>query len=168
MGSEFEDAYEDAERIRGAMFTSAISELNLRPPVLVDVNTSVVDAVAAMKEHHIGCVLVQSAGKLVGIFTERDGLTRVAFREGNRNMKVVDVMTKNPEALEASESLAFALNKMSVGGYRHIPIVDHQGKPVAVISIRDIVDFIVELFPEDLINLPPDSKLGIPKSVDGA
>src|SRR5262245_31993795 len=101
MGSEFEESYEDAERIRGAMFTSAISELNLRPPVVVDVGTSVVDAVAAMNEHHIGCVLVQSGGKLVGIFTERDGLTRVAFREGNRTMKVGDVMTKSPETLEA-------------------------------------------------------------------
>src|SRR5262245_52098871 len=127
MPSEFEDAYEDKERIRGALFSHAISELNVRPPVVVDASSTVIDAVNAMNEHHIGCVLVQRSGKLVGIFTERDVLTRVAFRDGNRALKVEAVMTPKPETLEATESLAFALNKMSVGGYRHIPVVDDAG-----------------------------------------
>jgi CBS domain-containing protein len=167
MPSEFEDAYEDKERIRGALFTTTISELNMRSPVVVDAGANVVDAVDAMNEQHIGCVLVQKNGKLVGIFTERDVLTRVVFKDGNRGLSVEAVMTRNPETLEDAESLAFALNKMSVGGYRHIPIVDRGGKPIGMLSIRDIVDFLVELFPEDLVNLPPSPAHAIPKSVDG-
>ena len=167
MTSEFDDAYEDKERIQGALFTTTIGELSLCPAIVVDAKDSVVSAVHTMNERHVGSVLVARDGKLVGIFTERDVLTRVAFRDGNRDLKVETVMTKNPETLEASENLAFALNKMSVGGFRHIPIVDGDGKPTAVISVRNIVDFLAELFPEDVINLPPTPSLGIPKSADG-
>jgi len=167
MTSEFDDAYEDKERIQGALFTTTVSELNLSPAIIVDAKDSVVSAVNSMNERHIGSVLVQRDGKLVGIFTERDVLTRVAFRDGNRDLKVESVMTRNPETLEAGETIAFALNKMSVGGFRHIPIVDGDGKPTGVVSVRNIVDFLAELFPEDVINLPPNPGLGIPKSIDG-
>jgi CBS domain-containing protein len=165
--SEFQDAYEDIERIHGALMSAPISELSMRPPVLIDASASVVEAVDAMNEHHIGCLLVQRNGKLVGIFTERDVLTRVVFHEGNRALKVEAVMTPNPETLRASDSLAFALNRMSDGGYRHVPIVDRAGAPVGVLSVKDIVNFVVDLFPEDVLNLPPTPELGIAKDADG-
>jgi CBS domain-containing protein len=164
--SEFDDAYEDKQRIRGTLLTARLSELSLGDPVLVEPETTVVAAVNAMNEHRIGCVLVQSAGKLVGIFTERDVLTRVIFRDTNSTMTVASVMTKNPETLEETQTIACALNKMSVGGYRHIPIVK-RGKPVGVVSIRDLVDFLVELFPENVLNVPPSPAQAIAKSRDG-
>ena len=167
MNSEFNDAYEDKERIQGALFMTTIGELTLGPAIMVDAQASVVSAVNTMNERHIGSVLVERDGRLVGIFTERDILTRVAFRENNRELKVEAVMTRDPETLEASETIAFALNKMSVGGFRHIPIVDSDGQAIGVISVRNIVDFLAELFPEDVINLPPTSAHGIPKSMDG-
>jgi CBS domain-containing protein len=52
--------------------------------------------------------------------------------------------------------VAWALNKMHLGGFRHVPIVDAGGKPVGVVSVKNIVDFIVELFPAAVLNLPPD------------
>ncbi len=120
-----------------------------------------------MNENHTGCVLVQKGGKLVGIFTERDVLNKVFFREDSRTVAVEAVMTKSPETLEADETIAFALNKMSVGGYRHIPIVEPGGKPVGVLSVRDIVDFLVDMFPEDVLNLPPSLDNAIARSRDG-
>jgi CBS domain-containing protein len=164
--SEFDDAYEDKERIRGTLLTARLSELSLRAPILVAPETTVVAAVNAMNEHRIGCVLVQRAAKLVGIFTERDVLTRVVFREASGTMTVESVMTKAPETLEETQTIACALNKMSVGGYRHIPIVKRE-KPVGVVSIRDLVDFLVELFPERVFNVPPSPAQAIPKSRDG-
>src|SRR5438876_5906011 len=98
--SEFHDAYEDKERIRGLLLTSPISELTLNAPVLVDASDSVSDAVQAMIDQHIGCVLVQKAGKLTGIFTERDVLRRVVMRDGGRTANVETVMTPHPETLE--------------------------------------------------------------------
>ena len=165
--SEFDDAYEDKEIIRGAILSTPISELALRDPIVVDADASVVTAVNAMNEHRTGCVLVAQAGRLAGIFTERDVLTKVIFRDHNNAMKVDAVMTKNPETLEAHQSIAYALNKMSVGGYRHIPIVDRAGRAVGVLSVRDIVDFLVDLFPDGVFNLPPSPDQGIARSLDG-
>jgi CBS domain-containing protein len=155
--SEFDDAYEDKERIRGTLLTARLNELSLRAPIMVDAEATVVMAVNAMNEQRTGCVLVQKAGKMVGIFSERDVLTRVIFRNNNSTMTVESVMTKDPETLDTTQTVACALNKMSVGGYRHIPVMD-KGKPVAVVSIRDLVDFLVELFPEKVLNVPPSSQ----------
>ena len=165
--SEFEEAYDDKELLRGAILTTPISELKLREPIIVDAAASVVAAVNAMNEHRTGCVLVQEGGKLAGIFTERDVLTRVIFRNNNNAMRVDAVMTRNPETLQASATIAYALNMMSVGGYRHIPVVDRAGKPVGIVSIKDLVGFLVDMFPDSVLNLPPCPEMAISKSRDG-
>src|SRR5438552_15152837 len=114
MISEFEDAYEDTERIKGAILETAVGDLMANDPLVVDADATVVAAVNAMNERHTGCVLVQRAGKLVGIFTERDVLRKVIFREGNRGWTVDAVMTRDPATLPPDASVAYALNKMSV------------------------------------------------------
>lgn len=167
MISEFEDAYEDAERIKGAILETAVGDLMAKDPLLVDADATVVAAVNAMNERRTGCVLVQKAGKLVGIFTERDVLRKVIFREGSNGMKVDAVMTRDPETLPAAASVAYALNKMSVDGYRHIPIVDKAGTAIGVLSVKDIVHFVVECFPDGVLNLPPDPDKAIPRTTDG-
>lgn len=93
-------------------------------------------------------------------------MTKDFFRADSHTVPVKSVMTPNPETLEPEDSIAFALNKMSVGGYRHIPIVDG-AKPVGVLSVRDVVDFLVDLFPSDVLNLPPSPKNAITDSIDG-
>lgn len=165
--SEFDDAYEDVERVRDEILATTIGDLSPRLPVFVDADATVVAAVDAMNTHRTGCVLVQRDAKLVGIFTERDLLRRVIFRENNRTFSVERVMTPNPETLEEDATIAFALNQMSVGGFRHIPIVDRKGTAVGVLSMRDIVDFLARLFPQSVLNLPPTPALGLPRTMDG-
>jgi len=164
--SEFDDAYEDKQRIRGTLLTTPLCQVSLRDPLLVGPDTTVVAAVNAMNEHRTGCVLVHRDGKLLGIFTERDVLTKVIFRNTSSTMTVESVMTPNPETLEENQTIACALNKMSVGGYRHIPIVE-EGQPVGVVSIRDLVDFLVELFPESVLNVAPHPVKGKTLTRDG-
>jgi len=65
------------------------------------------------------------------------------------------VMTRDPEVFQPEDSIAHILNAMHVGGYRHVPVVDDQQRPVAVISIKDIIGFILDHFAEDILNLPP-------------
>lgn len=166
--SEFEDAYEDTLNVEDAILATPISELMAHRPLIVDAEMNVVDAVDAMNVQHIGCVLVEKAGKLVGIFTERDVLRRVIFQEGNRSWTVEAVMTPNPSTLPPNASIAFALNKMSVDGYRHIPVVNEDGKAIGVISIKDIVGMMVEAFPHHILNLPPDPERAYPSTDDGA
>lgn len=176
-GSEFDDAYEDNDEnfrkgqdedyIRSAILNTPISELELRKPILVDASTLVVDAVHAMREHHLGCVLVQKADRLVGIVTERDVLNRVVFHNENRSLMVESVMTHHPETLGSHESTAFALNMMSVGGYRNIPIVEPKGNVIGMLAVQDIVAFLVDLFPAGILNLPTSPEMGIARRTDG-
>src|SRR5262245_46137243 len=165
--SEFQDAYDDPLTTRGEIYATPISDLSLREPIIIDAAATAADAVDAMNEHHTGCVLVGSSGRLVGIFTERDVLTKVVFRHDGPLTPLESVMTLHPETLEAGATIAFALNMMSVGGYRHIPIVDRDHRPVGVLSVRDIVDFLVQLYPEEVLNLPPTPAKGIADSADG-
>jgi CBS domain-containing protein len=177
--SEFEDEYEGddgAERLRHAREEQKLGEAilgapirALDPPVAVTVadSTSIRDAISVMIERHIGAVLVEHSGKLVGIFTERDVLRRVAISGVDLGKPVSEVMTRDPETLQESDFAAFALNRMIERGYRHIPVVDAEGKPQGVLSVRHIVAFIVSLMPQRVHNLPPEPKLGLPRAPDG-
>jgi len=156
--SEFEDAYEDEQTIRGAILTEPIRGLGPREPVCVRPNTSVRDAIEVMNDSGTGCVLVTQGDRLVGILTERDVLKKVVGKFDLDNL-VERFMTKNPETVGMDDGLAYALNKMHIGGYRHIPIVDNEGRPVGVVSVRDFVKFIVSVFPAGVLNVPPEPGL---------
>ena len=136
-------------------FTKPIRNLKVHKPVEVGPAQSVTDAVGLMRQHKVGCVLVTEGGKISGIFTERDILTRVFGKKDMEKLLVKDVMTAKPEAFQQDDSIAYVLNAMTVGGYRHVPVVDDKGKPVAVLSVKDIMSFIIEHFPEEVLNLPP-------------
>ncbi len=163
--SEFEDAYDD-DLPEESLLDLPISKLELRPAVLVDCAATVADAVEAMNVNHTGCVLVQRNGRLAGIFTERDVITRVFGLEDCHSVRVESVMTPDPESLETKDNLAFALNHMSVGGFRHIPIIE-RGQPVGVLSVRDIVDFLSETYADSIVNLPPSPDSAVYRTVDG-
>jgi CBS domain-containing protein len=166
--NEFEDSYEDKQRIRGAVVTESIAALKPKPVATVRPNTTVLDAVHLMTQKKIGCVCVTENEKLIGIFTERDVLRKVVEPGlDSKKTPVSEVMTKNPETLTPRDKMAFALNMMHVGGYRHIPLVEGT-KLVGIISIRDIAEFVVEMFPEGVLNVPPSPKHGIPTRPEGA
>jgi len=140
-----------------------------RPAVCVTPETSVREAINLMKQHGMGCVLVERDQRLVGIFTERDVLFRVVG--GNRNpaeLPVSAVMTPDPEALTMADELAWVLNLMAVGGFRHVPIVDEHHRPIAVFSVKHIVERLVEFFPNEVLNLPPRPGKNIVHSREGA
>jgi CBS domain-containing protein len=146
------------ERILKAMETEPVSSLVQGPAVTIGADATIEEAVECLQKKHIGCVLVSGPdGKLAGIFTERDLLNRVAGRRLDwGNARVADYMTRNPESLRPDDRIVWALNLMHVGGYRHVPLVDAGDRPVGVVSVKDIVSFLVELFPAAVLNLPPD------------
>jgi CBS domain-containing protein len=146
------------ERILKAMENEPVSSLVQGPAVTIGLDATIEEAVECLQDKHIGCVLVAgSDGRLAGIFTERDLLNRVAGRRLDwRSVRVADYMTRDPESLRPDDRIVWALNLMHVGGYRHVPLVDASDRPVGVVSVKDIVSFLVELFPAAVLNLPPD------------
>lgn len=168
MSNEFDDlgdeVYFQDERRASRVFDSALlrrplSVLPVRKPIILAPQSSITEAMASMQREHRGCVLVTEDGtertRLVGIFTERDVLYKIVNRGRNPAvLPVEEVMTPSPEGLLVDSSVAYVLNRMSTGGYRHVPIVNADGCPVCVISVRDVVDFLVDHFPREVQNLP--------------
>ena len=95
-------------------------------------------------------------GVRLGIFTERDIVQNIVGNRHNlEEAHIVDFMTKSPDTLHSDDPIAFALNKMISGGYRHIPIVDANNKPTGVIAMQDIINHLGNYFFDDIVNLPP-------------
>ena len=141
----------------------------LGPVVACARHDTVRQAIEAMQQRRIGSVLVVEQDRVLGIFTERDVLTKVAGRDMDIDRVAVgQLMTPNPECLGVDDELVYALNQMSIGGYRHIPLLDDDGHPTGVVAMRYIVDYLVSLFPRDVLNLPPAPPLGLPQAREGA
>jgi CBS domain-containing protein len=129
----------------------------------VSPHDSVAAAVALMKERRVDCVVVTDDGALVGIFTERDFLNRVVAQElVAADIAVAEVMTREPETLSPVDSIAYAINRMALGGFRNVPIVD-AGRCVAVVDVRDVMSQLSEVFEEiadDSSELSPWTDVG--------
>ena len=150
----------EAARLGAAMLHQPIHEVaTLRPAIYVGPTTPVRRAIERMNQGGVGCVLIEERGRLVGIFTERDVLTKVVGSSIDLERTPVDaLMTRDPETLHADDRVSYALNKMSIGGFRHIPLVDDDGRPVGVVSMRNVVDYMIDLFRTEVLNLPPSPR----------
>ncbi len=140
-----------------ALAIAQVSQLPPRPHGRVDVGDPMFKVVDEMKATGRGAVAVEEHGKLVGMFTERDLLSRIDHSDALwPHMIVRDVMTPYPTVIRSDDSLAEALRRLLAGKRRHMPIVDERGVVLGLLSIRDILVFIASRFPEEMINLPPD------------
>jgi CBS domain-containing protein len=145
-----------------------IKKVETRSAVIVEEGTLLADAIRKMRKGRIGSAMITRGGKLVGIFTERDLMNRVALGEmAPASVKVEELMQSNPVFLTPEHPLAYALNVMSDGGFRHLPLVDKKGRPVGIISVRDIVDYLAEFFHEKVLNLPPTPGAAIAPKREG-
>jgi signal-transduction protein with cAMP-binding, CBS, and nucleotidyltransferase domain len=130
------DIPEPATAFHSRLLGEHLDELGIAPPELVDGSTDVDVAIGKMHEQGSDCVLVVEDGRLVGIFTDRDAVLKVA---GTRlpDRSIAALMTRDPVVLRHDETIAVAINKMAVGGFRHIPIVE-DGRPTGVVSAKDV------------------------------
>lgn len=97
-----------------------------------------------MRKWHVGCVPVIDQGKLTGILTEVDLLLKIGIPEANlTQVKISELMTPNPAVLEEDATICSALHLMSVGGYRHLPVI-RDGNAVGILSIRDVLRYLHE------------------------
>jgi CBS domain-containing protein len=152
------DEQANAELFDSHALQMPISELpELQAVVQVSPDTTIRDVIDGMVSKRVGCVLVTESSKIVGVFSERDVLRKIAGQSIDVDTTPVSaVMTNDPQTLRNTAPLVYALHQMSMGGYRHIPLTNEDSEPVAVVSMRDIVEYIVSLYPEEIMNLPSD------------
>jgi CBS domain-containing protein len=136
------DVPQSATTFRGQLLGEHLDALTIAPPALIDAGADVNDAIRRMHEGAVDCVLVTEGDRLVGIFTDRDAVLKVAGLE-RQPRPIETLMTRDPVVLRHDETIAVAINKMAVGGFRHIPIVE-AGRPIGVVTARDIFRHLVE------------------------
>jgi CBS domain-containing protein len=133
-----------ASSVEADLLRDRIERLWPKSPFTVSPEVPVGDVLTKMVDEAIGCVMVVQNGKLVGIFSERDALMKLNTDAAKLLTRPISqFMTPDPVTLETSDKIAYALHKMNVGGYRHIPIL-FEGKLAGVISVRDILRYLTE------------------------
>lgn len=138
------DLPEAGSGFRGKLLSSRIDQLELAPPVLVNADATVAEAIQAMRAARHGCALVQRGAELSGIFSERDVLVRVVRPGLDPDTTAVEsVMTRNPITLPPTDPPAFAIHLMVNEEIRHLPIVA-DGELQGFISTRSVLRFISE------------------------
>ncbi|MCB1959345.1 MAG: CBS domain-containing protein [Rhodocyclaceae bacterium] len=127
-----------AEVIKGQTLLSADPKMSIR------------EAARKMSAAGVGAIVVVSGGKLVGIFTERDGLKRVLAADIQPdNVALEEVMTADPITIAPDRPLGHALHMMFEGGFRHVPVVE-AGRPVGMVSARDALGTEMSAFEGEL------------------
>ena len=129
----------DSPGATGPLFIhQKLADVPSRSPVKVSISDPVGLAVRMMQHAETGCVLVMDGTRLAGIITPWDILHKVAGpREDLNAVTCSQVMTADPVFLRDEDDIAVAINKMSIGGFRHIPLLQG-GTPMCVVSIGDL------------------------------
>ncbi len=123
-----------------------VSDIMSVPPIVAHYTTPIADVAKLMYENRIGSVmLVDDNSVLVGILTERDLVKFVASERASRNDPAYTIMSRNPVTIDPNSRIYDALRKMREYNIRHLPVVDKDGKPLGMISLRDLIDLTLML-----------------------
>lgn len=129
--------------------------LSVRDAVVVEAGTPVGEVVARMAGASGGAACVTRDGMLAGIVTERDVLMKVLDRHLDAGTPVDAIMTPDPQTLTVEAFLWEALAMMEQGHYRHIPLVDENGGVAGILGQQEVLEYVAEAFPQEILNLPP-------------
>lgn len=171
--SEFQDEYSESvevefRKLEGALLNDAVNLLAPSEPICLPATATVHEAITKMlANRRAAVVIVDGDGRLIGIFTERDVLTRVVGQSRDvQGTMLAEVMTRDPEALSPRDRICFAVNRMNNAGYRTVPLVDAERRPIGIVTVSDVVKWLAEIFPEAVLNLRPGDEIKHPLQVD--
>ncbi len=134
----------DDDRFQHALMTAPVGKLLTGKDLLVCKPTdTVLKVVKVLQTENKSCVLVYDKKHLVGIVSLRDLLRKIAGKYDDLSkIKIAIAMTPSPEFVRAEDPIAYAVNKMAMGGFRHIPVLDQDGAPYSIISIKDVLGYL--------------------------
>lgn len=136
-----------------------IIHLDLHEFSTVESGTLVRDVIETLRRERHNCALILRDGALVGIFTDRDVLRKVATQPTTWDQPVDEFMTPAPTTMTPDESGKKALELMEQGGFRNIPVVDADGTIRGNVSHYAFIKFLADHFPQEIYNLPPDDSV---------
>jgi CBS domain-containing protein len=132
-----------SNEVEQGLLKDRVNVLSPKKPLTVSPGAPVREVLQLMVDQRIGCVVVEEEGKPIGIFSERDALRKLNVNVVALGSKPVrEFMTPQPQTLLATAKIAYAVQRMDLGGYRHLPIVGDHGELVGIISARDIIGYL--------------------------
>jgi len=134
-------AYDDP--VERALADEPVTAIQHRPFTTISPDTPVSDAVKTLAALDIACLMIEDAGKLAGVFSKRDALLKIGTDLASvADRPVKDFMTSHPVYVHESSASASALSVMAVSGYRHVPIIDLDGKIEGIVSPQRVTEFL--------------------------
>ena len=142
----------------------------MRPIIKIDISASTNEAIDLLLANQIGAAPVVENDILRGIFSERDVLNKILNKQVGDldDISVTEFMIADPQTAQPEDSLNTAILHMARGGYRHVPIVDTENRPIGMVSIRDLMSYLVEEFLQEVLTLPPKPVRDAFKAREGA
>ena len=147
---EFSDPLENYEppafgdRLEAALAEETAAAIQSSPVSAISPETTISEAVKHLHDHEIACLLVIEAEKLVGVFSVRDVLDKVAENyDAMQDRPVNEVMTSNPAFAYESDASGAVLCLMAASGYRHVPVLDSHDKAIGIVSPQRIMNFLL-------------------------
>jgi CBS domain-containing protein len=116
-----------------------VRDLPPGPLISVDPETTIAEVARQMRTGDSDSIAVMSQGRLVGIITERDLVKAIADGVDPQQARADIVMTADPATVEADEDIAVVAVKMMRLGVRHLPVMNKAGKPIGLVSARNLV-----------------------------
>ena len=168
---ELEQMDEDAAlRAWNAQEIQVLLKDLMRPIIKIDIGSSTNEAIDLLLANEIGAAPVVENNYLRGIFSERDVLNKILNKHvGDLDaINVTEFMIADPQTAQPEDTLNTALLYMARGGYRHVPIVDTENRPIGMVSIRDLMSYLVEEFLQEVLTLPPKPVRDAFKAREGA
>lgn len=140
-----------------ALTDERLRVLSRRQPVTVLPGTSLAECLRAIERTGTGdsVFVCEPGGRLLGVLTERDIFGTIVGGDVDLDLPVESLMTREPRTLDLEQTIRDAIDLMQTGRYRNVPTVDADGRLVGVIRQQDILQYLAESFPEELLNLPP-------------
>jgi CBS domain-containing protein len=134
----------------------SVSSMETDDYVCIEPSTALSQAIEAMKKDEGGCAIICATdGSVVGIFTERDLLTKIVGQEIDLNAPVSNWMSPVVATLTPAATIGDVVTIMNDKGYRNLPLVKG-GKLVGSISVFDVIGYLAESYPKTTMNLPPN------------
>ncbi|QDU40005.1 inosine 5'-monophosphate dehydrogenase [Maioricimonas rarisocia] len=148
-GNDFQDPLEDYEPpeysdpVEQALGEETVSSMKVTPYTSIAPDTTIGDAIQQMAGMHHACLLVADGDRLVGIFTDREIVDRVALEYDDMVSRPVrDVMTTDPVYVHGEDTLAAAMCVMAVSGFRHVPVLTEDGRIEGIVSPQRVSEYL--------------------------
>lgn len=148
-----------------AVVETKIRHLKVSDPLCVESGSPCGDVISRMQREKRSCILVCREKRPVGIFTERDFLGKLLGKNMDFSRPVDDFMSRDPRVLTMDDTVGQAIRIMHEHGYRNIPLVDQSGACAGLLQIRNVIEFLAELYPEEVLNAPGRQRF---ENTDGA